>query len=200
LVSPYINRFVSVDTIVPGYTNPQSLNRYSYVLNNPLRYNDPSGHRPENGYVGNHGSLNCTKYGEYCNNGKPKSADELAKMRDRKNSEDKDKGNILDHNKDDNADDAASEQTCWGCDPRVLTGTLALLEGTTFAGYSFIAYGAVIGETGLIGLVLGAPFLFTGLVGLDWAAYGAQEIVYSGSDKEADPIILVHLVFPNLGK
>jgi len=42
--SPYINRFLSADTIVPGYANPQSLNRYSYVNNNPLRYTDPTGH------------------------------------------------------------------------------------------------------------------------------------------------------------
>ncbi len=27
-----------------GPTNPQALNRYSYVLNGPVRYNDPSGH------------------------------------------------------------------------------------------------------------------------------------------------------------
>ena len=32
------------DTIVPQPGNPQALNRYSYVLNNPLRYTDPSGH------------------------------------------------------------------------------------------------------------------------------------------------------------
>jgi hypothetical protein len=43
-LSPYINRFLSADTIVPGYANPQNLNRYSYVANNPLRYKDPSGH------------------------------------------------------------------------------------------------------------------------------------------------------------
>jgi RHS repeat-associated protein len=42
--SPYINRFLSADTIVPGYANPQNLNRYSYVTNNPLRYTDPTGH------------------------------------------------------------------------------------------------------------------------------------------------------------
>jgi len=29
---------------VPGAGNPQALNRYSYALNNPLRYKDPSGH------------------------------------------------------------------------------------------------------------------------------------------------------------
>ena len=42
--SPVLGRFVSADTIVPGAGNPQAFNRYSYVLNNPLRYDDPSGH------------------------------------------------------------------------------------------------------------------------------------------------------------
>ncbi len=32
------------DSIVPQAGDPQSLNRYSYVLNNPLRHVDPSGH------------------------------------------------------------------------------------------------------------------------------------------------------------
>lgn len=41
---PEIGRFISADTIVPDFTNPQSLNRYTYVLNNPLKYIDPSGH------------------------------------------------------------------------------------------------------------------------------------------------------------
>jgi RHS repeat-associated protein len=39
-----IGRFISADTIVPDPANPQSLNRYSYCLNNPLKYVDPSGH------------------------------------------------------------------------------------------------------------------------------------------------------------
>jgi RHS repeat-associated protein len=42
---PTIGRFISPDTIVPYPINPQSLNRYSYCLNNPLKYIDPSGHR-----------------------------------------------------------------------------------------------------------------------------------------------------------
>ncbi|MCB8953070.1 MAG: RHS repeat-associated core domain-containing protein [Ardenticatenales bacterium] len=41
---PGVGRFVSADTIVPGPANPQSLNRYAYALNNPVRYTDPSGH------------------------------------------------------------------------------------------------------------------------------------------------------------
>jgi RHS repeat-associated protein len=64
---PAIGRFISADTIVPGSnpltvwpsdavaggvwrtngngpTDPQQLNRYSYTLNNPLKYTDPTGH------------------------------------------------------------------------------------------------------------------------------------------------------------
>ena len=37
-------RFLSADTIVPNPSNPQSLNRFSYVRNNPLKYTDPTGH------------------------------------------------------------------------------------------------------------------------------------------------------------
>jgi len=32
--------------VVPGAGNPQALNRYAYVVGNPVRYNDPSGHCP----------------------------------------------------------------------------------------------------------------------------------------------------------
>jgi RHS repeat-associated protein len=41
---PGIGRFASADTIVPNPANPQAFNRYSYVINNPLRLIDPSGH------------------------------------------------------------------------------------------------------------------------------------------------------------
>jgi hypothetical protein len=40
----YLGRFVSPDTVVPDFSNPQSLNRYSYVNNRPINFNDPSGH------------------------------------------------------------------------------------------------------------------------------------------------------------
>lgn len=39
-----LGRFISADTIVPNPGNPQSLNRYSYGLNNPVKYIDPTGH------------------------------------------------------------------------------------------------------------------------------------------------------------
>ena len=42
---PHTGRFTQPDTIVPGGgTNPQALNRYSYVYNNPTNYTDPTGH------------------------------------------------------------------------------------------------------------------------------------------------------------
>jgi RHS repeat-associated protein len=44
--SPKLGRFLSPDTIISEFANPQSWNRYSYVYNNPIRYNDPTGHCP----------------------------------------------------------------------------------------------------------------------------------------------------------
>ena len=42
-----IGRFISADIIVQSPANPQTLNRYTYCLNNPLKYIDPSGHVAE---------------------------------------------------------------------------------------------------------------------------------------------------------
>ena len=40
---PLIGRFTSVDPWSGDLTNPQTLNKYSYVTNNPMRYVDPTG-------------------------------------------------------------------------------------------------------------------------------------------------------------
>ena len=42
---PLLGRFIQSDTLVPSPSSSQALNRYTYVNNNPVRYNDPSGHR-----------------------------------------------------------------------------------------------------------------------------------------------------------
>jgi RHS repeat-associated protein len=44
---PALGRFLQADTIIPDPANPQSLNRYSYTLGNPLRYIDVTGHYPK---------------------------------------------------------------------------------------------------------------------------------------------------------
>jgi RHS repeat-associated protein len=41
---PQLGRFLQPDDIIAEVGDPQSWNRYSYCLNNPLRYTDPSGH------------------------------------------------------------------------------------------------------------------------------------------------------------
>ena len=46
MYDPELGRFISPDSIVPDFSNPQSLNRYSYVYNSPLKYIDSSGHIP----------------------------------------------------------------------------------------------------------------------------------------------------------
>jgi len=43
LYGPVVGWFVTADSIVPDLYDPQSLNRYSYCINNPLIYTDPTG-------------------------------------------------------------------------------------------------------------------------------------------------------------
>lgn len=44
--APFLGKFITPDTIVPSGSNPQSLNRYSYVYNNPVNLTDPTGNFP----------------------------------------------------------------------------------------------------------------------------------------------------------
>lgn len=43
---PALARFISADTIIPIFSDPQSFNRYSYANNSPLVYTDPNGNNP----------------------------------------------------------------------------------------------------------------------------------------------------------
>ena len=44
MYDPVIALFISADSVVPDLYDPQSLNRYAYCRNNPLKYVDPDGH------------------------------------------------------------------------------------------------------------------------------------------------------------
>jgi hypothetical protein len=45
-MDPYLNRFTQPDSIVPlASQGTQALDRYAYANNNPVRYNDPTGHK-----------------------------------------------------------------------------------------------------------------------------------------------------------
>jgi len=66
---PALGRFTSADSIIPDLTNPQALNRYTYVLDNPLKYIDPTGNygsdtssSDSNDYHGRHSSTETTGF------------------------------------------------------------------------------------------------------------------------------------------
>jgi RHS repeat-associated protein len=44
--SPLLGRFITPDSLIPAPGNPQALNRYSYVYNNPVAFTDPTGNFP----------------------------------------------------------------------------------------------------------------------------------------------------------
>jgi RHS repeat-associated protein len=46
---PALGRFSQADTIIPGVGNPISWDRYAFVINNPLKYVDPTGNNYECG-------------------------------------------------------------------------------------------------------------------------------------------------------
>ena len=47
-MDPSLGRFTSPDTLVPtGTQGTQAWDRYAFVNNNPVRYNDPTGHKVE---------------------------------------------------------------------------------------------------------------------------------------------------------
>lgn len=44
IYDPTLGRFLQADPHIQAPNNTQSYNRYSYVLNNPMSYTDPSGY------------------------------------------------------------------------------------------------------------------------------------------------------------
>jgi len=56
-MTPALGRFIQADTIVPSPGNPQSLNRYAYVYDSPLKYADSSGRVPVPLITGGVGAL-----------------------------------------------------------------------------------------------------------------------------------------------
>jgi RHS repeat-associated protein len=60
--SPTVGRFLTEDTFVGDLGNTQSLNRYSYVMNNPVNMVDPSGHVPVPAWVKNQANYYTPEY------------------------------------------------------------------------------------------------------------------------------------------
>jgi len=151
---------------VPGYANPQGLNRFSYVLNNPLRYSDPTGHRPAEEQGGKRGCSNA----KYCQNGKPK---DTPKNKDKDKDKDKDKGGGGGHPLATTSNGGGCSQVGSGvsCEINVPRSTLPAVENiTTAMGTAGIPFYTAIG--GLIGLSEGpGGALAGGIIGASAGAY-----------------------------
>ncbi len=69
LYDPVTGRFLNADPVIDNSGGAQGLNSYTYVLNNPLKYTDPSGYiknaPPEPGVIVNPGWLRYAGYGHY---------------------------------------------------------------------------------------------------------------------------------------
>ena len=57
--SVQVGRFISADTIVPEPKDPQTYNRYSYALNSPTNFTDPTGHCTSNYEAGSQDLQTC---------------------------------------------------------------------------------------------------------------------------------------------
>ncbi|MDP2326418.1 MAG: RHS repeat-associated core domain-containing protein, partial [Gammaproteobacteria bacterium] len=64
--NPAWGRMLSPDPVVGDLTRPQSLNAYSYVMNNPLSFTDPTGFAPDAADTPEHITVETTKYCDYC--------------------------------------------------------------------------------------------------------------------------------------
>ncbi|MED1664848.1 RHS repeat-associated core domain-containing protein [Brevibacillus laterosporus] len=62
---PNDGRFITEDTYKGQVDNPLSLNRYTYVYNNPYRYKDPTGHDPDPLEEAWFGQIGIKKYRPY---------------------------------------------------------------------------------------------------------------------------------------
>jgi RHS repeat-associated protein len=75
---PQIGRFISADSVMGEPGSPMTLNRYSYVLNNPYKFTDPSGHAPMDGASTDRMARAGMEIGRACANGSGSCAPVIA--------------------------------------------------------------------------------------------------------------------------
>jgi len=178
---------------VPGYANPQSLNRFSYVLNNPLRYTDPTGHMA----CGDGEAHDCNGHRQDPNQNphppKPPQPPKLPKEEDKSKDDDypQDPKVSLDPNP---VEDGDNEYFCLthlsSCDininPNAIVDPLAwthiaegILGGVVLFGVGdlLIGAGAYVCTT-VIGCIAGAPVVLAGVaaypVGVGFIYFGVK--------------------------
>ncbi len=81
-----LGRWISPDSIVPQPGNPQTLNRFAYVNNNPLKFVDPTGHFVQCSAADNAQGYICPDDGYSIDNPEPGSVSDNAAERDARNA------------------------------------------------------------------------------------------------------------------
>jgi RHS repeat-associated protein len=172
MISPYINQFISADSIVPNPTNPQNLNRYSYVINNPLRYTDPTGHF----CVEEDGDGNIIHVD--CGSGMPPST---------QNPPDEEDDDEVDLEDLDPSDDTGSPLVSLA--GVLLLVDLGLLDVT-------LALGIITAPSaGPLGLTAEIVLIPLEILSVDLTVYAAQMAATGSTDH--DPLLLIHGFVPD---
>ena len=137
---PALSRFTSADSIIPGAGDVQAWDRYAAMLNNPLKYVDPTGHRSDAVMHDSDGDAACNDF-EHC---MKVTEPQLALAKD----QEKILSDIEKNYKEDRA-------FLWGANfsgsgvPNYSTGgveELFLLKDRTRATYKYAGQGSAVGE------------------------------------------------------
>jgi RHS repeat-associated protein len=96
-----VGRFLSVDPVIVDPTNTQAINPYSYVMNNPLAYTDPSG------YATNcDGRIHCEQLGDQYD-----AAKEAEALQNAQNNQPQSNGSSNDQSSSNNRNASANGDT-----------------------------------------------------------------------------------------
>jgi RHS repeat-associated protein len=158
---PSLGRFAQADTMIPLSQGVQAWDRYSYVNNSPVRYNDPTGH--QRATQDEAGSASGCSDDLYCVNGKPKEE-----------QEEKSGCTFTDDNGSFTCDVTLDEEEVQDLtaklDAQMVQNTVTL---TAASALMFGGFGCLLGPEGcLAGSVVGA-FVGVGLSAVDAISYYA---------------------------
>ncbi len=205
---PSLGRFAQADALVPG--GVQGYDRYAYVNNDPVRYTDPSGHKPC--WATSHYSCKLSQeiadreYIKYSTKDKSSVTAFFISRGfmvnpERSSTENDSRYNTYEScrglrciNSIRNFDNETLSsgmssitqmsllmQGCQDCAGEIFEGILHLGEGGVLFMVSVVATFAVLGA-GPAGLIAAPSFIVSAAVGLDLAIYGGQQVFYGESN------------------